>query len=192
MTLRLTDERRFAIETGIDFRGRRIWLHSGVEEEIIARVTTAIYLMDAASEDPVTLYVSSYGGDLDEAFGLHDVTRTVKSEVHTVALGKCMSAAPLLVACGHPGERCAAPNTTFMLHDCEIAPPEGSPRALKAHVEAAESAMGRLAELLERYSSKPKRHWATLFRRKDDVFFDAYQARDWGLVDYVWSEKDSD
>lgn len=179
-----------ALEHGIDIPGRRVFLHGGVDEDAIGRAIRGLYLLESVSKNPVELYVSSYGGDLDEAFALHDVTRTVKFPVHTVALGKCQSAAPLLVACGQRGERWAAENTTFMLHDCELAVADGSPAYVLGHAEAARDQMKRYAQLLGKYTRKPAAHWSRMFRGKTDRFFSADDALAWGLVDQLWNEKD--
>lgn len=178
-----------ALEHGVDIQGRRVFLHGGVEEDTIGAAIRGLYLLSDVNLQPIELYVSSYGGDLDEAFALHDVTRTIKAPVHTVALGKCQSAAPLLVACGHKGHRYVSENTTFMLHDCELNVEEGSPSYVASHAAAAKAQMACLARLLARYSKKPTRHWAGMFAGKVDRFFDADQAVAWGLVDQVWSEK---
>lgn len=188
---KMTDELSAALEKGVDIRGRRIFLHGGVDEESIGLAIRGMYLLAGLDEDKeIELYVMSYGGDLDEAFALHDVTRTIPVPVHTVALGKCMSAAPLLVACGHKGKRWASENCQFMMHDCELEVAEGSPVAIQAHVEAAKAQMIRYAELLAKYTDKPKGHWTRMFQRKSDKFFTAEDALDWGLIDQIWSEKE--
>lgn len=180
-----------ALEHGVDIAGRRVFLHGGVDEDSIGKVVRGLYLLsDASSTLPIELYVTSYGGELDEAFALHDVTRTIKAPVHTVALGKCMSAAPLLVACGHRGNRWASEHTTFMLHDASLAVAEGSPSYVAAHAEVARQQMSRMAKLLGRYTRKDARHWARIFASKVDRFFTADEALDWGLIDNLWNEKD--
>lgn len=177
-----------ALEHGVDIAGRRIFLHGGVDEETIGRAIRGLYLLADVNQQPIELYVSSYGGELDEAFALHDVTRTVRAPIHTMALGKCMSAAPILVACGAPGHRYVSENCQFMLHDCSLGA-DGSPAAILAHAEAAKATMKRMAELLGKYTKKRAAHWQRIFNSKVDRFFDADQAVEWGLVDQVWSEK---
>lgn len=179
-----------ALSHGVDIKGRRIFLHGSVEEDSIGVAIRGIYLLSDLSESPIELYVSSYGGDLDEAFALHDVTRTIRAPVRTVALGKCMSAAPLLVACGQPGQRWVAEHTTFMLHDCALGDIEGSPAFISAHVESAREQMRTMARLLAKYSKKDARHWSRIFAAKTDKFFSAQDAVDWGLVDQIWCEKE--
>lgn len=178
-----------ALEHGVDLVGRRIFLHGDVDEDTIGVALRGMYLLSDLKKDPIELFVSSYGGDLDEAFALHDVTRTLKVPVHTVALGKCQSAAPLLVACGRKGQRWAAENTTFMLHDATLDAVEGSPAYVKGQAESAEATMKKMARLLAKYTDKPARHWSSMFRCKVDRFFDAKDALEWGLIDNIWDEK---
>lgn len=187
---KMTDELTAALEKGIDIKGRRIFLHAAVDEDSIGLAIRAMYLLSDMSKEPIELFVCSYGGELDEAFALHDVTRTIKVPVHTVALGKCMSAAPLLVACGQRGERWASEHTQFMLHDCALEIEEGSPVAITAHVEAAKAQMIRYAELLGKYTNKPKSYWTRMFGQRADKFFSAEDAQEWGLIDQIWSEKE--
>ncbi len=179
-----------ALNHGVDVRGRRIWLHGGVDEGTIGQAIRGMYLLSDLGPEPIELYVSSYGGELDEAFALHDVTRTIKAPVHTIALGKAMSAAPLLIACGQPGYRYATENCQFMLHDCSLEVAEGSPAYISSHVAAAKAQMATMAKLLGKYTKKPTRHWSSMFSGKIDRFFTADEAVTWGLVDQIWSEKD--
>ena len=182
------------MQSPIDFTlpitGRRVFLHGDVDEGTIGLAIRGMYALSDLDESAIELYVSSYGGDLDEAFALHDVTRTIGVPVHTVALGKCMSAAPLLVACGKKGERYGTENCSFMLHDAILYPSPDSAANLTAHAKVTESMVRRYAELLERYTVKDARHWRRIFASKTDRFFGAEQALDWGLIDTIWSEKD--
>lgn len=180
-----------ALEYGLDVKGRRVFLHGDIDGDIIGKTIRGLYLLnDLSKEEPIELFVSSYGGDLDEAFALHDVTRTISAPVHTVALGKCMSAAPLLVACGQKGSRWASENCQFMMHDVSLDEIDGSPVAIAAHVDAARAQMVRYAELLAKYTDKTKRHWSRMFQMRADKFFSADEAMEWGLIDNIWAEKE--
>ena len=179
-----------ALEHGVDIAGRRIFLHGDVEEDTIGIAIRGMYLLADASEQPIELYVTSYGGELDEAFALHDVTRTIRAPVYTVALGKCMSAAPLLVACGQLGHRWASEHTTFMLHDATIDELEGTPAYIESQAAEGRRQMQVMAKLLGSYTKKKTTHWSRMFAGKVDRFFGAEDALEWGLIDGIWSEKD--
>lgn len=178
-----------ALEHGVDVQGRRVFLHGDVAEESIGKVIRGLYLISDGSRDPIELFVSSYGGALDDAFALHDVTRTITCPVHTFTIGKCQSAAPLLVACGEPGNRYAGQHTSFMLHDAMLEAPEGPPVLVESWVKNTRRLMQHYSRLLENYTDKPAQHWVNIFRSKSDHFFSAEQAQEWGLIDHIWSEK---
>lgn len=178
-----------ALDHGIDVTGRRIFLHGDVDEGTIGVAIRGMYLLADLKSAPIELFITSYGGYVDEAFALHDVTRTIRVPVHTVALGKCQSAAPLLVACGHPGERWASANTTFMMHDSTLDVSEGSPAYILGQAEHAKRQSTRFARLLASYTKKSAAHWASLGSGKMDRFFGAKEARNWGLIDEIWDEK---
>jgi len=178
-----------ALEYGIDVRGRRIFLQGDVESDTIATAIRGMYLMADDGDSPIDLFIASYGGDIDETFALHDVTRTIRVPVRTTALGMCMSAAPFLVACGSRGERYASENCEFMLHtasvelDGQMANVDGTMAAIKRRCE-------RMDRLLAKYTDMPYRHWSRLSKASTDRYFGAEQALEWGLIDQIWSEKD--
>jgi ATP-dependent Clp protease protease subunit len=185
----MTMEMSAALDHGVDVVGRRIFLHGDVVSGNTSLAIRGMYLMADSSPDPITLFVASYGGSIDEAFALHDVTRTVPVPVHTVALGMCMSAAPFLVACGQKGHRYASENCEFMLHTGSLEM-EGSPSNVAGVAEAVRRRGERMDRLFAKYTSKPYRHWAKFSRACNDYFFTAETALEWGLIDCIWSEKD--
>jgi ATP-dependent Clp protease protease subunit len=102
---------------GVDKKNRRIFLFDDIDNMPIGLVIKALYVMEQESPSkPIQLFVGSYGGCEYDMFALYDTIQTIKTPVHTIAIGKCMSAAPLLVCCGKKGHRYASPNTFFMVH----------------------------------------------------------------------------
>lgn len=183
-------ELQAAIEHGVDVKGRRIFLHGDVGEGTIGVAIRGMYLLADLTDKPIELFITSYGGDLDESFALHDVTRTIKVPVHTVALGKCQSAAPLLVACGKKGERYASENCEFMVHDATIEIQEDhTPLQLASYASVVSQRMDRMDRLLAKYTKRNYRHWKRLSASKVDRYFTADQAQEWGLIDHIWDEK---
>ena len=180
------------LDYGVDVRGRRIFLHGDVDEDSIGTAIRGLYLLDGMSHDTIELYVASYGGALDDAFALHDVTRTIKAPISTCALGKCQSAAPMLVACGQKGERYATENCSFMLHNASLSSSDednDTPENLLAHAEAGKECMERYARLLARYSKLGVKHWRAMLGGTVDRFFSTDDAVKWGLVDTIWAER---
>lgn len=177
------------LNSGVCFKSRRIFLIGSVEEDNVGRVIRALYAMASMSEEePVTVFVSSWGGSLDDAMGLADVMRLMSYPVHTVAIGKCMSAAPLIIAAGD--SRYSMPNVSWMLHSVSQDVGEGTPDYLSGMATAGRLIVRRYAELLGSWTNMDSKHWRRIFRMNSDKFFDAEQARDWGIVDNVFYEED--
>lgn len=180
----------FAILEGVDLANRRVYLHGDIDERRIGQAMRAVLALASKSEDPIEVFVCSYGGELNESFGLHDVMRSVKAPIITTAIGKCMSAAPLLVACGEPGERWATPHTQFMLHPATLDMSEATAESVGCVAELTKQQMLQYAGLLGRYTRKSAIFWRNLFTNHRDNYFMAEQAREWGLIDNIWYEKD--
>lgn len=180
-------------EYGVDRQNRRIFLFDGVEENSIGTVIKALYYMDSESiEKPIELFIGSFGGSEYEMFALYDVIRTLRAPIYTTAIGKCMSAAPLLVACGEVGYRYATPNTWFMVH--ESWEDFGAKRMdeLAKDLKHYESMSTRWYDLMALHTKKDINFWKKHCKGVGDHYFDAYQAQEFGLIDHIWDEKDGE
>lgn len=95
---------------------RNVFLHSEVSENSVANVVAQMLHLAEASRDPIHLIVSTYGGSADEMFGLYDTIKLLPCPVHTVGLGKVMSAGVLLLAAGARGHRLMGARSRIMVH----------------------------------------------------------------------------
>lgn len=171
---------------GVDKTNRRIFLFDDVDNMPIGQVIKALYLMDSDSKrKPIELIVGSYGGCEYDMFALYDAIQAMRSPIHTIAIGKCMSAAPLLVCCGKKGFRYATPNTFFMVHQGwnDIGPKRFD--EIKNDLDHWKEMDARWYELMEVHTNKPADFWKTQCDKVGDRYFNAYQAKEWGLIDKV-------
>ena len=95
---------------------RIVFLHGEVSEHVIANVIAQVLHLANVSQAPIYLVVSTYGGSIDEMFSLYDTIRFLPCPVHTVALGKVMSAGVLLLASGVKGKRLIGASARIMIH----------------------------------------------------------------------------
>src|SRR4051812_38599097 len=79
---------------------RIVYLSGEVNEHTIANVIVQLLSMANQSNKPIHLVVSTYGGSVDEMFSLYDAIKFLPCPVHTIGLGKIMSAGVLLLASG--------------------------------------------------------------------------------------------
>uniref|UniRef100_A0A6M3JH10 Putative protease n=1 Tax=viral metagenome TaxID=1070528 RepID=A0A6M3JH10_9ZZZZ len=69
--------------------------------------------LDTLSQEPIKLFITSPGGDLDTTFLFYDVMKRIKSPIITIG-DYCASAAAILLAAG--SKRYLSPHAKVMLH----------------------------------------------------------------------------
>ena len=97
-------------------KSRSILLSKPVDDKMVESVQAQLFIMDAESNDPITVYVNSPGGSADCGFAIFDLLRYVESPVITVCSGICASAAILIFLASEKGKRYSLPNSRFLLH----------------------------------------------------------------------------
>jgi ATP-dependent Clp endopeptidase proteolytic subunit ClpP len=95
---------------------RIIFLHGEVTEGMIANVIAQMLHLATVNTKPIYLVVSTYGGAMHEMFSLYDCINFLPCPVHTVGLGKVMSAGVLLLAAGAKGKRLIGATASIMMH----------------------------------------------------------------------------
>lgn len=95
---------------------RIVSLHGDVNEHTISMIIAQLLQLANVSKKPIHLVVSTYGGSVDEMFSLYDTIKFLPCPVHTIALGKVMSAGVLLLASGEKGKRLIGKSARIMMH----------------------------------------------------------------------------
>lgn len=95
---------------------RIVVLHGDVNEHTISSVIAQLLHLANMSRKPIHMVVSTYGGSVDEMFSLYDTIKFLPCPVHTIALGKVMSAGVLLLASGEKGKRLIGRSARIMMH----------------------------------------------------------------------------
>ena len=176
---------------GVDIANRCIFLSDDITDENAGHIIKGMYLMENQNDkhDPIELRISSCGGSVYDMFAIHDVTRTLKSSVHTMGMGKVMSAAILLIACGEKDNRWAGANTSFMIHAPSWDSPDQKLHDHKIDLKESERLWNQWYKLMSKYTNKDEKFWRNLCNKRDDIYFDAEKAQEWGLIDHIWEEK---
>lgn len=86
------------------------------EMNISSAISQLFSLAKINTVKPIYLVLETYGGYVDSMFSLYDAMKYIPCPVHTIAMGKVMSAGVLLLAAGHKGERLIAPHARVMTH----------------------------------------------------------------------------
>lgn len=95
---------------------REIFLTTEVDSDSSADLLKQlIYLERVDEEKPITLYISSPGGEVTSGLAVYDYIRMMKSKVITVCIGTAASMGAILFLAGD--ERKMLPHTKIMIHD---------------------------------------------------------------------------
>jgi ATP-dependent Clp protease protease subunit len=167
---------------------RLVVLHGEVNEHSISSVVVQLLHLANQNHKPIHLVISTYGGSVDEMFSLYDTIKFLPCPVHTIALGKVMSAGVLLLASGVKGKRMIGRSARIMIH-----PISGG---LIGNVFEAMNEMKefeRLQELmvsaLTSETNLKKDDIDKLMKAGHDFFLTPEQAVEMGIVDRIIGDK---
>lgn len=107
----------------------------------------------------------------------------VKTPVHTVAVGKVMSAGFVLLCAGH--KRFAKPYTTFMFHSISSYTSNNRIQDLKENVEELERLQDILNDIVVQSSNIKLKKLESVVKDKKDWFFDTDKALEYKLIESI-------
>ena len=145
-------------------------------------------LLHLESEDPekeVNVYVNSPGGSLHAGLAIYDTMQYVAPPVGTTGFGMAMSAGSLILAGGAAGKRMALPNACILIHQPSSGF-QGQSTDIEIHAREILELRRRTEEIYARHTGKDVERIHEDAER--DRFFDAEQAREYGLIDRVITE----
>jgi len=165
---------------------RVIGLVSEVDEEKIAELLQAILFLKESGTDPIEFYISTYGGNADDMFCLYDMMNHVKEkiEIHTIGIGKVMSAGVLILAAGTKGKRKISKNCRIMLHSV-IAGNHGALHNLVNEMEAIHSLQETYISGLAENTKMTKTQIKKMLERKVNIYLSAEEAITLGIADEI-------
>ena len=173
---------------------RVMGLFSEVEQEKIAELVHALLYMNEMNKltekkknrKPIDFYLCTYGGSADDMFALYDVINIVKkdTEVHTIGVGKVMSAGVLLLASGTKGKRKIGRNCRVMIHNVA-----GGSFGILPNMANELGAIERIQEAyvdaLVENSKLTKKKLTKMLSEKVNIYLDAEEAVKLGIADII-------
>ncbi len=166
-------------------RERIIWLEGPVMDDNSNRIAKQLQVL--AAEDPVkdiSLYINSPGGSITAGMVIYDTMQLIPNDVTTVAMGLAASMGQFLLCAGTAGKRYATPNTRIMMHQ-PSGGLGGTASDIKIQAEQMLYIKKRMAELIAIHSGQSIDQIEKDSDR--DRWFTSDEARDYGLIDHVYS-----
>jgi len=137
-------------------------------------------------KEPIEFIVSTYGGSAAEMFAIYDTMRMVKEEceIHTLGLGKVMSAGVLLLAAGTKGKRKIAKNCRVMMHSV-IGGSAGAIHNLENEMEEIRFTQKQHIECLLEETTMTRAYLKRLLNKRVNVYLTAEEAVELGIADEI-------
>lgn len=138
--------------------------------------------LPAYVRDPITIYINSNGGCIDEALSVISAIEASDTPVHTVALGKACSAGFLILLAGHV-RKCQM-YSTGMFH-------QGSAGYIGKFADIEEYSnhflrtQQRIHEIVTRRTGISEEMLDDIFRSKHDWYMEAVDMYRMGVVDEI-------
>jgi ATP-dependent Clp protease protease subunit len=164
------------------FRARTVLVFGTITDSVAAESVRRLLALDAESDAPIHVIVSSPGGHLESGDAIHDVVRFVSAPVNMIGTGWVGSAATHLYL-GAPRERrFCLPQTRFLIH--QPSGGAGGPASdIALQAQEIVKARERIARVISRECGQP------LDKVREDIERDFWMAADealaYGLVSRI-------
>jgi ATP-dependent Clp protease protease subunit len=168
------------------FKARTVLLFGLVNDTVASGIVRRLLALDADSDAPIDMYVSSPGGHLESGDAVHDIVRYISAPVRMIGTGWVGSAATHIYLAVPKERRLCLPQTRFLIHQ-----PSGGAggQASDIAILAKEiiKARRRIAELISRETGRSIE--AVLEDIDRDRWLDAKEAIEYGLVSRIVTRK---
>ena len=163
-------------------RDKIVFIRGVIDQNLADSVVAQLLFLDSTDTEDINIYINSPGGEISAMYSVFDTINYIKSDVSTLGLGTCASAASFLLACGKKGKRFALPNTQIMLHELSggVSGKVGDIRGNYKHMESLHNAMS------SQYSKMTGQKLSKIRRDLErDFHMTPKEAMDYGLIDGI-------
>jgi|GEM_PF-644292 len=135
---------------------------------------------------PIEFIVSTQGGSAAEMFSIYDMMRHVQKdfEIHTLGIGKVMSAGVLILAAGTKGKRKIGENCRVMIHSV-IGGTMGPIHDMENEMDEIRWTQKQYFKAISDNSNMSMEYLNELARKKMDIYLTAHEAVALGLADEI-------
>lgn len=154
--------------------------------DIFIDISKPLTYLAQQSNEPITLYLSSPGGDALEGMAIVDLISRCRSrygtEIHGVVLGQAMSAAAIILqACDF---RIAYSHSVIMLHGPSVLT-SGDAKGMEAEHTLMHLLIEQCLDLLESRTKRNRDYWKAVMDTSTPKYYTAQQALEEGLIDSI-------
>ena len=168
-------------------RERVIFLVGPVNDQSANLVVAQLLFLESENPDKdISLYINSPGGSVSAGMSIFDTMQFIKPDVSTLCMGIAASMGSFLLMAGAKGKRFALPNSRVMIHQ-----PSGGAQGQATDIEIHAREILKTREQLNRIYAERTGQSIEKIRAdmERDFFLDPIEAKDYGLVDQVLTQR---
>jgi ATP-dependent Clp protease protease subunit len=141
-----------------------------------------LYLENQKRGQDINFYINSPGGAVDDTLAMYDTMQFISSHVATTCIGRAYSGGAVLLCAGHKGKRVILPHAKVMIHQ-PYGGVTGQTSDIQIQAEQILKSKRLLNEIIARHTGQQVERVSKDGER--DKFFDAAEAKAYGLVDDI-------
>ena len=166
-------------------KDRIIFLGDEVNDATAGLIVAQLLFLEADDPDKdIHLYINSPGGSITAGMAIYDTMQYIKPDVNTICMAASMGA--FLLAAGAKGKRFALPNSEIMIHQ-PLGGTRGQATDIEIHAKRILKMKDTLNKILSERTGQPLEKIQMDTER--DNFMEAIEAKEYGLIDEVISER---
>ncbi len=165
-------------------RDRIIFLGTPIDDNVANAVVAQLLFLD--HEDPerdIQIYIQSPGGSITAGLAIYDTMQFVRADITTICVGLSASMGTIILCAGTKGKRYALPNATVHMHPAGIGNVGGYAPDVEIQARELLRMQSKIRTIMSQHTGQPMEKISHDFDR--DMFMDAYQAVEYGIVDEV-------
>ncbi|CEI71667.1 MULTISPECIES: ATP-dependent Clp endopeptidase proteolytic subunit ClpP [Romboutsia] len=169
-------------------KDRIIFLGDEVNDATAGLVVAQLLFLEADDPDKdIHLYINSPGGSITAGMAIYDTMQYIKPDVSTICIGMAASMGAFLLAAGEKGKRFALPNSEIMIHQ-PLGGTRGQATDIEIHAKRILKMKDTLNKILSERTGQPLE--TIQMDTERDNFMSAQEAKEYGLIDEVITQKD--
>ncbi|TWO68432.1 ATP-dependent Clp protease proteolytic subunit [Caenimonas sedimenti] len=168
------------------FKSRTVLLFGAISDSSAGDIARRLIALDADSNAPIDMIVSSPGGHLESGDAIHDLIRFIAAPVNMIGTGWVGSAATHLYLSVPKERRFCTPNTRFLIHQ-PSGGAGGQATDIAIHAQEIIKARERIARTISRETGKSLEKVLEDIER--DRWMSAAEAIEYGLVGRIIDRK---
>jgi ATP-dependent Clp protease protease subunit len=159
-------------------------VHDGMSTLIVAQL---LFLEAENPKKEISMYINSPGGVVTSGLSIYDTMQYIRPPVSTLCVGQAASMGSLLLTAGAKGLRYSLPNSRIMVHQ-PSGGFQGQATDIMIHARETQALKDRLNQIYHHHTGQPIDAVEAALER--DRFMTAQDAKDWGLIDEIVTQRD--